>query len=185
MERWVLAGQGKQVSTAHEAQTAAGKHVGWADSDADDSVVESELNRSDNDENEPTISATVYKGKSYPDIRPGSLADNATTSPLRRPNFPSDTLQLSPLRGAAAGNNPIGNGGAQELLRAVVNDVMYEYRQETKDDIKGLHLDLLRMGRSWKSELRSLMNEYVGDLRELREENVKLRKENERLRRGF
>ena len=29
------------------------------------------------------------------------------------------------------------------------------------------------------------MDEYVGDLRELREENAKLRKENEGLRRGF
>lgn len=42
------------------------------------------------------------------------------------------------------------NGCAQELLRAVVKDVMYGYRQETREDIKGLHLDLLRMGRSWK-----------------------------------
>ena len=49
----------------------------------------------------------------------------------------------------------------------------------------GLHLDLLRMGRSWKAELRALMEEYVGDLREMREENGSLRRENERLRRGW
>jgi protein NEDD1 len=49
----------------------------------------------------------------------------------------------------------------------------------------GLHLDLVRMGGAWRKEMRGAMQEYVGDLKELREENRTLREENERLRRGY
>lgn len=31
-----------------------------------------------------------------------------------------------------------------------LNDALYDLRQEVKSDIMGLHLDLVRMGRSWK-----------------------------------
>jgi len=72
---------------------------------------------------------------------------------------------------------------ATELLKSIVQDAMYDYQVETKTEMMGLHLDLVRMGRSWKAELRTLMDEYVGDLRELREENARLREENMRLRR--
>jgi protein NEDD1 len=61
---------------------------------------------------------------------------------------------------------------------------MLDFRQETRAEMVGLHLDLVRMGRTWRRELGTTMQEYVGDLKELREENRKLRKENERLRRG-
>lgn len=36
-----------------------------------------------------------------------------------------------------------------------------------------------------QNELRAMMEEYVGDFKSLREENQKLRAENERLRRGY
>ncbi|KAI9446592.1 hypothetical protein H4582DRAFT_1906781, partial [Lactarius indigo] len=58
-------------------------------------------------------------------------------------------------------------------------------RHKTRSEIVGLHLDLVRMGQSWRKEMRTAMQEYVGDLKELREENRKLREENERLRRGY
>ncbi|KAF8514070.1 WD40-repeat-containing domain protein [Gautieria morchelliformis] len=187
MERWVEAGRGKQVcNTAN----LAGKHVGWADTDGSSSSMRETGEELGSDEDNPTILA-AYKGKDQAEIKPTScLLETMNMSPLRRPHIPLTALQVSPLRSSplrvtAGGSNSTESGGAQELLRAVVKDVMYEYRQETREDIKGLHLDLLRMGRSWKMELRSLMDEYVGDFRELREENAKLRKENERLRRGF
>jgi len=43
----------------------------------------------------------------------------------------------------------------------------------------------VRMGQGWRREMRTAMQEYAGDLKELREENRKLREENERLRRGY
>ena len=77
-----------------------------------------------------------------------------------------------------------GGSSAHELLKTIVQDVMYDFQRDTKAEMMGLHLDLVRMGRGWKTELRSLMDEYVGDLKDLREENQKLRLENDRLRRG-
>jgi protein NEDD1 len=62
---------------------------------------------------------------------------------------------------------------------------MYDFQSETKAELMGLHLDLVKMGRSWKQELRTLMEEYVGDLSDIREENRRLRAENDRLRRGY
>jgi len=49
----------------------------------------------------------------------------------------------------------------------------------------GMHLDMVRMGRNWKKEMKEVMDAYAKDLRELREENRLLREENERLKRGY
>ena len=83
-----------------------------------------------------------------------------------------------------AGSSP-GGTSAQELLRGMMRDIMFEFQEETRSEITGLHLDLVRTGRAWKKELRDIMQEYVGDLKELREENHRLREENEKLRRGY
>jgi protein NEDD1 len=90
----------------------------------------------------------------------------------------------SPLRHLAIDPNKPSVSSAQDLLRTIVRDVMCDFRQETRAEMVGLHLDLVRMGRGWRRELRGLMEEYVGDLRDLREENKRLREENERLRSG-
>ncbi|EAU80615.2 hypothetical protein CC1G_10182 [Coprinopsis cinerea okayama7 len=108
-------------------------------------------------------------------------------SPVRRPmatNTSGATMNswTSPVRPSA---QPPPGAAAHDLLKSIVQDVMYDYQKQTKADIEGLHLDLLRVGRSWKAELRELMEEYVGDLNDLREENRRLREENERLRRGM
>ena len=83
------------------------------------------------------------------------------------------------------GSGGPGGSSAHELLKTIVQDVMYDFQRDSKAEMMGLHLDLVRMGRGWKTELRSLMDEYVGDLKDLRDENQRLRLENERLRRGI
>ncbi|KAJ7940703.1 WD40-repeat-containing domain protein [Mycena leptocephala] len=88
----------------------------------------------------------------------------------------------SPLRNAIPASPVNSSSSAHDLLRSIVHDVMFEYQQEARTEMVGLHLDLLRMGRNWKKELRELMDDYVGDLRE---ENKRLREENEHLRRGY
>lgn len=90
----------------------------------------------------------------------------------------------SPLRHSIAEGSP-GLKGVTGLLHALISDAMLDFRQETRAEMVGLHLDLVRMGRTWRREMRATMQEYVGDLKELREENRKLREENERLRRGY
>jgi protein NEDD1 len=98
-----------------------------------------------------------------------------SASPLFRPSH----------HPAHVSGTPTGGGNAHELLRSIMKDVMYEFQMENKAELMGLHLDLVKMGRGWKQELKTLMEEYVGDLNDLREENKRLREENVKLRRGY
>lgn len=100
----------------------------------------------------------------------------------RRPTAPPTWLQ-SPHRPSAASLNM--NAAAQDFLRSIVHDVMYESQRETKAELMGLHLDLVRMGRGWKQELREIMEEWSGEIQELKAENKRLKEENQRLRRGY
>ena len=100
----------------------------------------------------------------------------------RRPTAPPAWLQ-SPHRPSTANLNM--NAAAQDFLRNIVHDVMYDFQRETKAEMMGLHLDLVRMGRGWKQELREIMEEWNGEIQELKAENRRLREENERLRRGY
>lgn len=104
-------------------------------------------------------------------------ADSVSMSVSPRKPMSASPAVPSPLR-------PTSNS-APEFLRSLVRDAMYEYHQETKAEMMNLHLDLIRAGTGWKKELREIMDEYMSDLRDLREENNRLRKENEQLRRGY
>jgi protein NEDD1 len=110
-------------------------------------------------------------------------------SPLRPGPATTTSWVPSPLRNSTAAHLNLNAQSyapsAPDLLRTIVRDVMYDFQRETKAEMMGLHLDLVRMGRGWRHELRSLMDEYIGDLKDLREENVRLREENARLRRGY
>ncbi|EIN07077.1 hypothetical protein PUNSTDRAFT_126939 [Punctularia strigosozonata HHB-11173 SS5] len=102
----------------------------------------------------------------------------AVPSPLRNSHGPNGLPIPSPSR-------PGLPSGAQELLRSIVQDVMLDFRQETRAEMMGLHLDLVRMGRGWKSELREALGGVGEEMERLREENRVLREENERLKRGY
>ncbi|KAG7448358.1 WD40 repeat-like protein [Guyanagaster necrorhizus] len=78
-----------------------------------------------------------------------------------------------------------GGTSAHDFLRSIVGDVMFDYQKETKAQITGLHLEMVRMRRGWRKELGDIMEQCVGDLKDLREENGRLREENARLRRGY
>ncbi|KAJ7273645.1 WD40-repeat-containing domain protein [Mycena haematopus] len=91
----------------------------------------------------------------------------------------------SPLRNAIP-SSPAGSGSsAHDLLRTIVRDALLDFQQDQRSEMVGMHLDLLRLGGTWRKELREMMDEYMGDLRELREENKRLREENQLLRRGY
>ncbi|KAG0701781.1 WD40-repeat-containing domain protein [Suillus ampliporus] len=94
----------------------------------------------------------------------------------RRPTAP--TWVPSPLR-PPQNTFPMHSGanGAYELFRGLIADM----QAKNHADIKALHIDMLRMGRG----LRQEMEEWGGEVKMLREENVRLREENDRLRRGY
>lgn len=98
----------------------------------------------------------------------------------RRPTTAPTWLQ--PPCGQANANLNI-NVTAQDFLRDVIRDVMYEYQRETKSEMVDIHLDLVRMSRAWRQELRQAMEEWGGEVKMLRQENRRLRQENERLKR--
>ena len=159
VEHWIKAGKGDIEGIGNDKGKGKGKTVGFMDD-----------NDSENEhgsEGEQGLAMQVSPRRSTDVSNP--VSTSWAPAPLHLP---------VPGSGSPA-------GGAHDLLRTIVRDVMYDFQRETKAEMMGLHLDLVRMGRGWKKELRDLMGEYVGDLKDLREENRRLREENERLKRGY
>jgi protein NEDD1 len=161
VERWVQAGKPDERNKPEVRDIKGkGKTVGFQDELADDEP-DGEKEREHN----------LWMQVSPRRPPPGASSSGSGST---------DSWAASPTVGPVP-----GGPSAHELLKTIVQDVMYDFQRETKAEMMGLHLDLLRMGRGWKTELRTLMDEYVGDLRDLREENQRLRLENERLRRAL
>lgn len=117
---------------------------------------------------------------------PANLAPNwapvpSLFSPSR--NVPN-TGQTRDQDGSSSSSQPSVNP-AHELLQSLIRDAMYDFRRETKAEIIGLHLDLVRTGRGWRKEMREALDKWGEELNEIRRENELLRQENERLRRGY
>ena len=83
------------------------------------------------------------------------------------------------------GGTPSSIGNVHNMLHQVMRDVMYDYQEDMRTELVGMHLDMVRMGRNWKKDMKGVMDTYAKDLKELREENRLLREENERLKRGY
>ena len=83
------------------------------------------------------------------------------------------------------GGAPSSVANVHGMLHQIMRDVMYDYQEDMRTELVGMHLDMVRMGRNWKKEVKDVMDAYAKDLRELREENRLLREENERLKRGY
>jgi protein NEDD1 len=179
VDRWINAGKGVDINEkAKERERGKGKGKGKSVGFRDD---EDEEEKEKERERERSLSMQVSPIRRSAATTTTSLSGLPSTSS----GLQDKTWAPSPLRASASNLNNNGSTPAHELLKTIVQDVMYDYQREARQEMVGLHLDLVRMGRGWKKELRTLMDEYVGDLRELREENKLLREENERLRRGY
>ena len=182
---WIKAGMPRsRISHQNSAQdNARVKSVGFkhdtndARDDGEDHVGESNSHEDQIRERERSLSLQISPCRP---LRASGLSQGLG-------HEPGPTWDASPMmRSRQAANTPgtPSSGSAHELLRTIVKDVMFDFQRETRVEMMGLHLDLVRMGRGWKRELRTLMDEYVGNLNDLREENRRLRAENDRLR-GF
>ena len=166
LKRWIEAGKGK---TKENEPRVNGRRVGFK------AAGEDEVSNDDADD---------VKGR---ETQQRDLSMQA--SPRRAaPSWTQATIP-SPLRTLSSGNSPSSSAlAAHNLLRNLIADVMYDYQRETKAGITGLHLDLVRMGRGLRREMREVAEGGVGGLAELerlREENRLLKADNERLRRGY
>jgi len=172
VERWIRAGNGEEMQvqklekTKH--QKGKGRIVGFKDED-------DQLDMEELSERERKLSLQISPRRPESASTTDSWAALVANSPALAAASP-DMSQSVPATGTTS---------AHDLLKTIIRDVMFDFQQETKAEMMGLHLDLLRMGRNWKGELRILMDEYVGDLKDLREENERLRRENEKLRRAW
>jgi len=178
VERWINAGKGLEEKSKDDDAEGKPKTVYFKD----------EVNQDeDSEEVEELMQRTRKLSRQISPRRPVPSASGSTVDPWMNlaVNSPAHSAISHPANTSAASGSPAANSTAHDLLKTIVQDVMFDFQRETKAEMMGLHLDLLRMGRSWKAELRSLMDEYVGDLREMRDENERLRKENERLKRSW
>jgi hypothetical protein len=69
------------------------------------------------------------------------------TPPRSGKAAPSVAVQISPMKSPAAG---VVLGEAQDFLRNTIQEVMYEEHAQQREELRALHLDIVRMGRSWK-----------------------------------
>jgi len=175
VERWIRAGEVREPEE-RRVDGQGGKRVGFA----------SEERGAEGAEDEDGDRGAVTEEK-HKDVEPGMAVQ---ISPLRHlGGSPASWAPVgTPLRnlahGAASSGSPRTHAAAG-LLQSVLRDAMYELRRETHGEMVGLHLDMLRMGRGLRTELRSVVDEFRGELSALQEENRRLREENERLRRGY
>lgn len=134
--------------------------------------------------------------------------DNDNEAPSKSPRKKEKTLQVTPARPGAqrqstawppvpsplrrgleemqhTGSAPSPVTNVHNMLHQIMRDVMYDYQEDMRTELVGVHLDMVRMGRNWKKDMKEVMDAYAKDLKELREENRLLREENERLKRGY
>ena len=149
-------------------------------SDAEEGKIEELDNQKGNDngvfdassqKNETALQVTPAR----PGMQRHSGAWPPVPSPLRR--------GLEDMQHTGGAPSPIAS--VHTMLHQVMRDVMYDYQEDMRTELVGMHLDMVRMGRNWKREMKDVMDTYAKDLRELREENRLLREENEKLKRGY
>ena len=161
------------------------------ENEGNDSKIE-DIDSDDEDDDEKET-----EGEKSMEIQLSPSRPSANTSvqltPLRRPSPPQNAFHFNGHGNASSPYGPMpfpstpGSAQkAQEFMRSLVSSAMFDFQQETRAELMGMHLDMLRMGREWKKELRDVLAEaYDDELKELREENKRLREENERLRVGL
>lgn len=168
VKKWIEAGKRKGGAKSKGNERRVGfKEMSDKEDEGDDDDAEAE-------ETQRNLSMQISPRRVPPAwVQTASHAQTAIPSPLR-------TLSASPSSSSAS--------AAHNLLRSIIADVMYDYQRETKAEMMGLHLDLVRMGRGLRKELKDVAEGGIGGLLELerlREENRLLREENKRLRRGY
>jgi hypothetical protein len=69
------------------------------------------------------------------------------TPPRSGMEVPPVAVRISPMKSPAAG---VALGGAQDFLRNTIQEIMYEEHAQRREELRALHLDMVRMGRNWK-----------------------------------
>jgi len=201
VRRWVQAGHigasddddegNGRDSEDEDTKRIERKKVGFAEEPESDVLIEkievvqddhNHRNSEDRDSlEEPTIRMTVQISPR----RPTNVSNQ--DQPWPSAGSPYHLLSNTLLSSAGAevkGYQPLASP-AHDLLHTLIRDALYDFRRETKAEIIGLHLDIVKMGRGWRKEMREALDKWGDELQGLKEENDRLRQENEMLRRGY
>eukprot|EP00727_Mastigamoeba_balamuthi_P011641 m51a1_g71 putative protein nedd1 isoform x1 (506) ;mRNA; f:231504-233826 len=69
-----------------------------------------------------------------------------------------------------------------QLLKKLVEDAQYEFKQQVHSDIINLHVDMIRGFETLKEEVAQMLKQHLDAMQNLVQENARLREENSRLR---
>ena len=172
VNEWVRAGEGKPKDKANEEdpRKEGGKHVGFvsgadSDSDGEGSASRANASLSDGDQLDaedehnlllhpnsnsnlnPHLNRLPSENLAM-QVSPRRLV--ASPSPVRARASMSWAPVPSPLRIPGVPPSPQARA-AKDMLQALLREALHDFRQEIKQEIVGLHLNLIRMGGSWRS----------------------------------
>ena len=88
----------------------------------------------------------------------------------------------SGIAGVAGGGEPAGLDLSSAASTSVMEGMMYDLRATLQEDLRGLHLEVLRELEAQRHEMRDALREERLEMAALREENARLQEENRRLR---
>jgi len=94
-----------------------------------------------------------------------------------------------PLSGKDIYKNPASSSSNQlapdsEIL-SQLNEMLLDFREETRDDVRNLQLEMMRQFRMQMNDIQNTLNTYTDKMAELIEENRQLRNENETMKRLY
>lgn len=121
-----------------DADEREGKKVKWSSSESD---TESS-NESAHDEDEKTARLNGKVGK---------LGSSEMARMRGASTPPRSGMQISPMKSPAAS---VALGDAQDFLRNTIREIMYEEHAQQREELRALHLDMVKMGRNWKVSYR-------------------------------
>ena len=109
---------------------------------------------------------------------PASSAAAAAAAFAATPAAPASTATKT-----AAAPSSGGSGGfsLEGVARSMLQDELIDLRQTLHDDVQNMHLELIRQFQVQQQTLVALFTQQMGEMRGVVEENVLLRRENERL----
>lgn len=81
----------------------------------------------------------------------GRLGSSKMARMHRAMTPPPSGMQISPMKSPAAS---VALGGAQDFLRNTIQEIMFEEHAQQREELRALHLDMVKMGRNWKVSYR-------------------------------
>ncbi|ESK91774.1 hypothetical protein Moror_10603 [Moniliophthora roreri MCA 2997] len=171
-------GKGKAKSVGFFEDEAEGEQL-VAESDDEENVKD----RGDDERIELAAadeSANDFSMQISPARRRGPQTTNAS-SEYNHNIF--NAFPMSPPRPAGINGQSSHPQSPQNLLRTIVHSVLSDFHLQTHKEMTNLHLDLVRMGRGWRRDVREVVREEMegvldGMMKEMREDMIREIREN-------